>query len=223
MMCPVRSLHHGRAERRAPLKGRCARSGGEMEHLDDSTVLDERLAELRERRRGFPDRDEPFASLAEAIVWCSKVPAETLVLEASAGARRPMADVAEDEERLRTTELERARASALDLENGLRLARSTGGRRAGAGLARPGRGSAGGCVDLDPGGRRLRDGAHGGSGRRAVPVLRHGGLAVAGRDGGADRAAAGDDASWTSARCSAPTAGGRSRPARRRRRRRVVM
>jgi len=99
-----------------------------MEHRDDSTVLDERLAELRRRRRGFPDRDEPFASLAEAVVWCSKVPAETRVLEASAGARRPMADVAEDEERLRTTELERARASALDLENGLRLARSTGGR-----------------------------------------------------------------------------------------------
>jgi hypothetical protein len=99
-----------------------------MEHLDDSTVLDERLAELRRRRRGFPDRDEPFASLAEAIVWCSKVPAETRGLEASAGARRPMADVAEDEERLRTTELERARASALDLENGLRLARSTGER-----------------------------------------------------------------------------------------------
>jgi hypothetical protein len=54
------------------------------------------------------------------------VPAETLVLEASAGARRPMADVAEDEERLRTSELERARESALDLENGLRLARSAG-------------------------------------------------------------------------------------------------
>lgn len=99
-----------------------------MEHVDDSTVLDERLAELRRRRRGFPDRDKPFASLAEAIVWCSKVPAETMVLESSAGARRPMADVAEDEERLRTTELERARASALDLENGLRLARSTGAR-----------------------------------------------------------------------------------------------
>jgi hypothetical protein len=99
-----------------------------MEHVDDSTVLDERLAELRRRRRGFPDRDEPFASLAEAIAWCSKVPAETMVLESSAGARRPMADVAEDEERLRTTELERARASALDLENGLRLARSVGAR-----------------------------------------------------------------------------------------------
>lgn len=99
-----------------------------MEHLADSTVLDERLAELRRRRRGFPDRDAPFASLAEAVVWCSKVPAETMVLESSAGARRPMADVVEDEERLRTTELERARAAALDLENGLRLARSMGAR-----------------------------------------------------------------------------------------------
>lgn len=97
-----------------------------MEHADDSIVLDERLAELRRRRPGFPDRDGPFVSLAEAIVWCSKVPAETRVLEASAGPRRPMADVAEEEERLRTTELERARASALDLENGLRLARSAG-------------------------------------------------------------------------------------------------
>jgi hypothetical protein len=98
-----------------------------MEHVDDSTGLDERLAELRRRRRGFPNRDEPFAALAEAIVWCSKVPAETMVLEASAGPRRPMADVAEEEERLRTAELERARSSALDLENGLRLARSTAG------------------------------------------------------------------------------------------------
>lgn len=97
-----------------------------MEHVDDSTVLDERLAALRQRRRGFPDRREPFTSLAEAIVWCSKVPAETMELEASAGARRSMAEVAEDEERLRTSELERARESALDLENGLRLARSAG-------------------------------------------------------------------------------------------------
>jgi hypothetical protein len=97
-----------------------------MEHLDGSIVLDERLAELRKRRHSFPQRDEPFAALAEAIVWCSKLPAETLVLEASAGSRRGMADVAEDEERLRTAELERARASALDLENGLRLARAAG-------------------------------------------------------------------------------------------------
>jgi hypothetical protein len=99
-----------------------------MEHVDDSTVLDERLAELRRRRHRFPDRDEPFAALAEAIVWCSKVKAETIVLEASAGPRRAMADMARDEERLRTAELARARASALDLENGLRLARSAGSR-----------------------------------------------------------------------------------------------
>ena len=97
-----------------------------MEHADESTVLDERLAELRRRRHGFPDRSEPFRSLAEAIVWCAKVPAETRVLEATAGARRPMADVVEEEERLRSTELDRARDAALDLENGLRLARSAG-------------------------------------------------------------------------------------------------
>src|SRR4051812_22599625 len=97
-----------------------------MDHVDDSFALDERLAELRRRQHGFPRRDQPFAALAEAIVWCSKVPAETMVLEASSGPRRAMADVAQDEERLRTGELERARASALDLENGLRLARSAG-------------------------------------------------------------------------------------------------
>jgi hypothetical protein len=97
-----------------------------MERVDDSVVLDERLAELRRRHHHFPDRRAPFAALAEAIVWCSKVPAEAVVLEASAGPRRAMADVAQDEERLSMVELERARASALDLENGLRLARSAG-------------------------------------------------------------------------------------------------
>jgi len=97
-----------------------------MEHLDDSAVLDERLAELRRRRSGFPDRDRPFATLAEAIVWISKVPAETVVLEATSGPRRQMADVAQDEERLRTRELDRARGLALSLENGLRLARAAG-------------------------------------------------------------------------------------------------
>jgi len=97
-----------------------------MQHLDDATVLDDRLAALRERRHGFPDRDEPFGALAEAIVWISKVPAGAVVLEASAGARRSMADVAEEEERLRTSELERARGLALSLENGLRLAHAAG-------------------------------------------------------------------------------------------------
>jgi hypothetical protein len=98
-----------------------------MQHLDDLTRLDERLDDLRERQRGFPNRDRPFEALAEAIVWCSKVPAGTAELESSAGARRPMADVAEEEEALRTSELDQARASALSLENGLRLARAAGG------------------------------------------------------------------------------------------------
>lgn len=97
-----------------------------MEHRDDTDLLAERLAALRERRPDFPDRREPFATLAEAIVWIAKVPAGTVVLEATAGPRRPMADVAEDEERLRTTELDRARSLALSLENGLRLARTAG-------------------------------------------------------------------------------------------------
>jgi hypothetical protein len=97
-----------------------------MDHVDDSTVFDERLAELRRRRHSFPNRDQPFEALAEGIVWCSRVPAETMVLEATAGPRRPMADVVQGEERLRSSELERARDSALDLENGLRLARAAG-------------------------------------------------------------------------------------------------
>src|SRR5262245_32765162 len=97
-----------------------------MEHLDDANVLDRRLAELRERRSGFPNRAEPFAALAEAVVWLTKVPAEAIVLEATSGPRRPMADVAEEEERLRTTELDRARSLALSLENGLRLAQAAG-------------------------------------------------------------------------------------------------
>jgi hypothetical protein len=99
-----------------------------MEHLDDANVLDRRLAELRERRSGFPNREDPFAALAEAIVWLTKVPAEAVVLEATSGPRRPMADVAEEEERLRTAELDRARSLALSLENGLRLARAAGSR-----------------------------------------------------------------------------------------------
>lgn len=96
----------------------------EPRNADDLDERDARLAALRERRRGFPGRDGAFAALAEAIVWCTKVPAETMVLEASAKARRPMAEVMEDEERLREHELEKARASALDLENGLCLARA---------------------------------------------------------------------------------------------------
>jgi hypothetical protein len=99
------------------------RPGGIMVHGDGVAQRNARLADLRERRRNFPDRDGAFAALAEAIVWCAKLPAETLVLESTARARRPMADVVEDEEQLRVHALEQARASALDLENGLRLAR----------------------------------------------------------------------------------------------------
>ncbi|MFN8634694.1 MAG: hypothetical protein U0893_12630 [Chloroflexota bacterium] len=98
-----------------------------MDQGENRVALDGRLAELRQRHSSFPDRDQPFASLAEAIVWCAKVPAETTVLEATAGARRPMADVADAEERVRSVELERARACALDFENGLRLARAAPG------------------------------------------------------------------------------------------------
>jgi hypothetical protein len=99
-----------------------------MEYRDDDNVLDRRLAALRERRSGFPNRSEPFETLAEAIVWVTKVPAEAIVLEAMSGPRRPMADVAEEEERLRTTELDRARNLARSLENGLRLAYAAGDR-----------------------------------------------------------------------------------------------
>lgn len=100
-----------------------------MEHVEESAaIMDERLAELRRRRHGFPNHAEPFVALAEAIVWCAKVPAETTALEASAESRRSMVEVAEEEERLRTSELDRARDEGLNLENGLRLARAAGAR-----------------------------------------------------------------------------------------------
>lgn len=97
-----------------------------MESLEDQAGLDRRLEALRERRPDFPDRRRPFTSLAEAIVWCAKVPSEAIALEASAGPRRQMADVMREEERISRTELDRARDLALDLENGLRLARAAG-------------------------------------------------------------------------------------------------
>jgi hypothetical protein len=99
-----------------------------MQSLDEQGVLGRRLEELRERDPGFPDRKRPLASLVEAIVWCAKVHAEVVTLEASAKARRPMSEVVRDEERLGTDELERARASVPDLEAGLRLARAAGQR-----------------------------------------------------------------------------------------------
>lgn len=98
-----------------------------MQQLDGLSNLDERLAQLRERRADFPDRDHPFEALAEAIVWATKVPAETASVELSAHARRPMADVMEEEERVRSAELDQAQAQALNLENGLRLASARGG------------------------------------------------------------------------------------------------
>jgi hypothetical protein len=91
-------------------------------HVDDVAYREDRLAALRAHRRGFPERDSPFAALAEAIIWCAKLPTETLELESAAKARRPMADVMEEEAHLRDHALEKARASALDFENGLRLA-----------------------------------------------------------------------------------------------------
>ncbi|MGE3269523.1 MAG: hypothetical protein AB7P40_12305 [Chloroflexota bacterium] len=97
-----------------------------MYQADDPAILDERLAALRERESDFPDLRRPFVTLARAIVWCGKVPADTVALEVSSGPRRPMADVMEDEERLRAVELDQAEAQALDLENGLRLAYTAG-------------------------------------------------------------------------------------------------
>jgi len=99
-----------------------------MQSLDDHDLLERRLAELRQHDHDFPDRKRPLASLAEAIVWCEKVHAEALTLEASATARRPMADVVREEDRLGISELDRARETAPDLEAGLRLARAAGGR-----------------------------------------------------------------------------------------------
>jgi len=99
-----------------------------MQSLDDQAAFDQRLAELRARHSNFPDRRRPLQSLVEAIVWCSKVHAEALTLQATSGPRRPMADVVQEEERLGTDELDRARASVPDLEAGLRLARAAGPR-----------------------------------------------------------------------------------------------
>jgi hypothetical protein len=99
-----------------------------MPSLEEQDIVERRLEELRERDHNFPDRRHPLTSLTEAIVWCEKVHAEALTLEASAKARRPMADVAQEEERLVTDELNRARDAVPDLEAGLRLARAANGR-----------------------------------------------------------------------------------------------
>jgi hypothetical protein len=99
-----------------------------MQSLEDQDVIERRLEELRERHPDFPDRRRPLVSLVQAIVWCAKAHAEAVTLEASATARRPMADVVRDEERLQEEELERARESAAGVETGLRLARAAGER-----------------------------------------------------------------------------------------------
>lgn len=99
-----------------------------MQSLEDQDVIERRLDALRERHSDFPDRRRPLVSLVQAIVWCAKVHAEAVTLEASATARRDMADVMREEERLEETELERARDAVPDLEKGLRLARAAGDR-----------------------------------------------------------------------------------------------
>jgi hypothetical protein len=97
-----------------------------MQSLEGQDIIERRLEELREHDRHFPDRRHPIAALTEAIVWCEKVHADALTLEGSADARRPMADIMREEDRLITSELERARAAVPDLESGLRLARAAG-------------------------------------------------------------------------------------------------
>ena len=64
-----------------------------MQSLDGQDLIERRLEELREHDHNFPDRKRPLTALTEAIVWCVKVHADALTLEASAKARRPMADV----------------------------------------------------------------------------------------------------------------------------------
>lgn len=92
--------------------------------LDNPVVFERRADELRHRRSGFPDRGRPVASLLDALVWFLKLRAEATTLEANAKARRPMAEVAEEEERLIADEFERARAALPDFERGLRGLRS---------------------------------------------------------------------------------------------------
>ena len=93
-------------------------------------ILDERLAQLRERRSAFPDHSRPVrvAGRGDRLGY-EGAGRDVALEESSARARRPMADVMEEEERLRSTELEQAKAQALNLENGLRLAQAAGSAR----------------------------------------------------------------------------------------------
>ena len=94
--------------------------------LDEPAAFEQRADALRRQRPGFPDRDRPVASLLDALVWFFKLRARQALLEATATARRPMADVEEEEDRLAGEELDRARESLPDFELGLRLARAAG-------------------------------------------------------------------------------------------------
>ena len=94
--------------------------------LDDPEAFERRAAELSKRRSGFPDRGRPVASLLDALVWFFKLPAETTLVEADATARRPMAEVLEEEQDLADEELDRARERLADFEAGLDRARAAG-------------------------------------------------------------------------------------------------
>jgi hypothetical protein len=90
--------------------------------------FERRLAELRERRRGFPDRDRPYASLLDALAWIFKADAEVTNVEVLSTAGRPMADVKEEERRVEDAELERAHETLPEFEEGLRSALRAGER-----------------------------------------------------------------------------------------------
>jgi hypothetical protein len=94
----------------------------------DDDDFERRLAELRERRRGFPDGDRPFAAVLDALAWIYKADAEVTSVEALSAAGRPMADVKEEERRVESEELERAHEALPEFEDGLRSAQRAGGR-----------------------------------------------------------------------------------------------
>jgi hypothetical protein len=94
--------------------------------LDDPDAFEQRAKDLREWRPGFPDTGRPVASLLDALVWFFKLRADTFSMIALSTARRPMAEVKEEERRLIDEELERARAALPSFELGLRAARTAG-------------------------------------------------------------------------------------------------
>ena len=93
--------------------------------LDDPDAFAERAARLRAERSGFPDLDRPLASLLDALVWFFKVPTETLDIEATATARRPMGDVLREARAVGDEELERAREALPAFEAGISAARAS--------------------------------------------------------------------------------------------------